>query len=99
MEKIIESLPLASLHDRARSFNGKAYVATTKDNCKLLYSYGECVARYANGQFAIDQKHTPTTTRHQLEFARQFYNRSITAKQLSDYAVGKIPAPKNTWYR
>lgn len=65
---------LSARYDRRKSFYGKAHVIDHENGVLELQSYSTIVSRCVNGVVEHLGKWSPTTTRHQREFEKQFAN-------------------------
>lgn len=63
---------LAARCDARKSFYGKAHVIDYENGTFELQSYDAIVSRCVDGKVEELGKWSPTTTRHQREFRRQF---------------------------
>ena len=63
---------LSPRYDARKSFYGKALVIDYENGTFELQSYNTIVSRCVNGKVEELDKWSPTTTRHQREFRRQF---------------------------
>lgn len=68
---------LSARFDSRKSFCGKAQVIEYDDGSRALKSYDTIVSRERNGKvehldYSSAHKKSPTTSRHQREFERQF---------------------------
>lgn len=91
----LKQVPLEPIYSTRKSFYGKATVITP--NCttgfwkgvrSVLKSYDTIVAIYLeNGDFFITKKYSPTTTSHQVEFAKQCGLTDITSQSISAYKL------------
>ena len=65
---------LEARFDARKSFYGKAHVIDYENGTLELQSYNTIVSRCVNGKVEELGKWSPTTTRHQKEFRKQFEN-------------------------
>lgn len=70
--KEIDCYDLEARFDSRKSFYGKATVHEFDDGHVELRSYGTLVSQYKDGIVEHFGKWSQTTSRHQLEFERQF---------------------------
>lgn len=63
---------LSARYDSRKSFYGKAKVIDHENGTLELLSYSTIVSRCENGKVTHLGKWSPTTTRHQREFEKQF---------------------------
>lgn len=92
---LLKQIPLEPIYSTRKSFYGKATVIipnhTTgvwKGVKSVLKSYDTIVALHLeNGDFFITKKYSPTTTSHQVEYAKQCGLTEITAQSIAAYKL------------
>ena len=81
----MELKELKAIYDGRESFYGKAQLIESDEKVELQ-SYDTIVATYHKNEnkFVLHGKYSPTTTRHQKEFAKQLWFKSKNSKELFD---------------
>lgn len=77
---------LTARYDTRQSFYKKAYIGeyiwANGDKALYLTSYDTIVACIYKNTLRIYGKYSQTTTRHQVEFIKQFTNHTVTSKDI-----------------
>lgn len=77
---------LQARYDTRQSFYKKAYIGeyiwSNGDKALYLKSYDTIVACIYKNTLRIYGKYSQTTTRHQVEFIKQFTNHTVTSKDI-----------------
>lgn len=77
---------LQARYDRRKSFYNKAKIIRDDDSIRLQ-SYDTIVAEIKDKTLYIYGKWSQTTTRHQLEFIKQFTNLELNSKDIYDRVI------------